>query len=69
MPNTKMIPNIRTNQPVHLTRNGRGTPAIVELDELGRLKAAIKLLARLEEGEQSAREKGWLAADEIEAAL
>lgn len=43
--------------------------AIVEADELDRLKATIKLLAKLEEGEQSAREKGWLTADEVEAVL
>ena len=29
----------------------------------------IQLLTKLEEGEQSAREKGWLTEDEIEAAL
>ena len=29
----------------------------------------IELLAKLEEGEQSAREKGWITADEVEAAL
>ncbi len=37
----------------------------MEVGELDRLKAMIKLLAKLEEGEQSAREKGWLTADEV----
>ena len=79
MPNIKPILDLRyyievrkevsTNQPVYLIRNGRGAYAIVEVDELERLKAAIKLMIRLEEGEQSAREKGWLTADEVEAAL
>lgn len=41
----------------------------VSVDELDRLKATIKLLTKLEEGEQSAREKGWLTAEEVEAAL
>ena len=39
------------------------------MDELERLKAAIKLMIRLEEGEQSAREKDWLTADGAEAVL
>lgn len=30
---------------------------------------AIRLLAELEEGEKSAREKGWLSSDDVEAAL
>ena len=38
-------------------------------EELNRLKATVKLLIKLEEGEQSAREKGWLTPDEAEAAL
>ena len=76
MPNIKPISDLRnytevvkTNQPVYLTRNGRGAYAIVDVDELDRLKATIRLLTKLEEGEQSAREKGWLTADEVEAAL
>ena len=31
--------------------------------------ASIKLLTQLEEGEQSAREEGWLSADDVEAKL
>lgn len=38
-------------------------------DELDWLKATIQLLIKLEEGEQSAKEKGWLTADEVETAL
>lgn len=66
---TEVLKEVRTNQPVYLTRNGRGAYAIVEVDELDRLKAAVKLLANLEEGEQSARERGWLTADAVESAL
>lgn len=46
-----------------------GAYAIVDVDELDRLKATIQLLIKLEEGERSAREKGWLTVDEVEAAL
>lgn len=41
----------------------------MDIDELDRLKATIQLLTKLEEGEQPAREKGWLTADEVETAL
>lgn len=38
-------------------------------DELDWLKATIQLLIKLEEGEPSSKEKGWLTADEVETAL
>lgn len=41
----------------------------MDVGELDRLKETIKLLTRLEEGEQSARENSWLTADEVKAAL
>ena len=52
-----------------MTRNGRGAYAIVDMEELDRLKATLQLLTKLEEGEQSVREKGWLTAEEVEASL
>jgi hypothetical protein len=33
------------------------------------LKATIRLLAKLEEGEKSAKEKGWISAVDVEAIL
>lgn len=66
---TEVLKEVKVNQPVYLTRNGRGAYAIVDMKELDCLKAKIQLLTKLEEGEQSARENGWLSADEVEAAL
>lgn len=66
---TEVLKEVRTNQPVYLTRNGRGAYAIVDIEELDRLKAALQLFTKLEEGERSAGEKGWLTADEVETAL
>lgn len=66
---TEVLKEVRTNQPVYLTRNGKGAYAIVDINELDKLKAAVRLLAKLEEGEQSARKDGWMTADEVEAAL
>lgn len=79
MPNIKPISDLRNysevlnevteESPVYLTRNGRGEYAIIKLKELDKLKATIRLLANLEEGEKSAREKGWLSANDVEAIL
>ena len=66
---TEVLNEVKENSPVYLTRNGRGEYVIMKLNELDKLKATIKLLANLEEGQNSAREKGWLSADEVEASL
>jgi prevent-host-death family protein len=66
---TEVLNEVKENSPVYLTRNGRGEYAIVTIKELDRLKATIKLLSKLEEGEKSAREKGWLSSDDVETFL
>ena len=66
---TEVLKEVRENQPVYLTRNSRGAYAIVDIGEMDRLKATVQFLTKLEEGEQSARENGWLTVDEVENAL
>lgn len=66
---TDVLREVRDNNPVYLTRNGRGEYAIVKIGELDRLHASLALIAQLEEGEKSARESGWISADDVEAAL
>ena len=66
---TEVLKEVSTNQPVYLTRNGRGAYAIVEVDELDRLKATIKLLVKLACSRFSERPCLRLTADEVEAAL
>lgn len=66
---TEVLREVTVNNPVFLTKNGRGEFAIVKLEEHDKLRAAIKLMAHLEEGEKSTGEKGWLSAEEIEAIL
>lgn len=66
---TDVLNEVREDSPVYLTRNGRGEYAIIKLRELDRLKSTIRLLSNLEEGEKSAREKGWLSAQDVEAKL
>lgn len=66
---TEVLNEVTENSPVYLTRNGRGEYAIVTIKDLEKLKATIRLLTKLEEGEKSAREKGWVSADDVEAIL
>lgn len=79
MPNIKPISDLRNytevlkettvGSPVFLTKNGRGEYVIMDMKEYDRMRAELMLMGKLSEGEQSAREKGWLTADEVEAAL
>lgn len=66
---TEVLMEVSNENPVYLTKNGRGEYAILKLEELDKLRATIRLMAKLEEGEKSAREKGWLSADDVEVAL
>jgi len=66
---TELLHEVKENSPVYLTRNGRGEYAIVKLEDLEKLKATVRLLTELEAGEKSAREEGWLSADEVEKKL
>lgn len=66
---TEVLKEVQEDHPVFLTRNGRGEFAIVKIEEFDKLKAAVQLLAHLEQGEKSSRENGWLSADQVEALL
>jgi len=66
---TEVLHEVAVGEPVFLTKNGRGKFAIVDLCEYDKMKASLKLMTKLEEGEHSAREEGWLSADEVESSL
>jgi len=79
MPNIKPISDLRNynevlrdisvGEPVFLTKNGRGKYAIVDINEYEKLKASLKLMAKLAQGEQTGKEKGWMTIEEVEADL
>lgn len=79
MPNIKPVSDLRNyndvlrdiavDEPVFLTKNGRGRYVIVDIEEYERQRATLKLLAELAKGEKSAREKGWLTQEEVEKEL
>ncbi|MFI3214779.1 MAG: prevent-host-death protein [Eubacteriales bacterium] len=79
MPNIKSISDLRNytevlkettaESPVFPTKNGRGEYVILNMRDYDKMKAELLLMQKLEEGEQSARENGWLTADEVEESL
>lgn len=66
---TEVLKEVRDNHPVYLTKNECGDFAIVKIEEPDQLRASVALLAQLEEGEKSAREHGWISADDVDAAF
>jgi len=79
MPNIKPVSDLRNyndvlrdiamNEPVFLTKNGRGRYAIVDLREYEETQATIRLFSELAKGEKAGKEQGWLSIDEVETAL
>lgn len=79
MPNIKPISDLRNynevlrdiaiDEPVFLTKNGRGKFAIVDINEYEKLKALQKLMSQLAKGEQAGKENGWMTIEEVEAEL
>lgn len=79
MPNIKPISDLRNynevlrdiaiGEPVFLTKNGRGKYVIVDINEYEKLKASLKLMSQLAQGEQAGKEKGWMTIEEVEAEL
>lgn len=65
----EVLRDISEGEPVFLTKNGRGKYAILEINEYDKLKASLKLMSKLAQGEKSGNEKGWLTVEEVEAEL
>ena len=66
---TEVLKEVSVGSSVYLTKNGRGKFAIIDMKEFDELKAVKSLFSALEKGEVSAREKGWISADDAETAL
>lgn len=59
----------KEDSPLSLTKKGRGKYVLMDIEDYEKMKATLKLMAHIEEGEKSAREEGWISRDEIESAL
>jgi len=65
----KVLQDISEGEPVFLTKNGRGKFAIIDINEYEKLKASLKLLSQLAQGEKAGKEKGWITIEEVSAEL
>ncbi len=65
----EVLKEISIDEPVFLTKNGRGRYAIVDMEEYEKTKAIIKLMGKLAKAEKTANEDGWLSNDDIKSAL
>lgn len=54
---------------VSLTKNSRREYVAMNMKDCDKMKATVALMSALEEGERSAREEGWLSAEEVEKSL
>ena len=57
----------KEDSPVYLTKKGRGKYVILDIEDYEKIKATLKLMAHIEEGEKSAREDGWISMENIES--
>ncbi|MBE6815295.1 MAG: type II toxin-antitoxin system prevent-host-death family antitoxin [Ruminococcaceae bacterium] len=75
MPNIRPVSDLRNyaevlkeisfDEPVFLTKNGRGCYAIVDIEEYEKTRAIIKLMGKLSEAEKSAQENGWILSEDV----
>lgn len=59
----------RETSPVYLTKKGRGKYVLMDIKEYEKMRATLKLMAQIEDGEKSAREEGWVSMIDVESAL
>ena len=66
---TEVLKEISDGSPVFLTRNGRGEYVILDMEEYDKLRATVQFMSKLEKGEQSARENGWISSEDAREKL
>ena len=66
---TEVLNDISADNPVYLTKNGRGKYVIMDIDYYEKTQSKIKLLGKLAEAERSAKENGWIAEDKVSELL
>lgn len=75
MPNIKPVSDLRNynevlrdiavDEPVFLTKNGRGRYVLVDIEEYEKTQATIKLLSKLSEAETMVKDGGWLSSEDV----
>ena len=62
---TEVLREVGADSPVFLTKNGRGTYAILDMRDYEKLQAEISLVSELNKGRKSGEENGWLSSDDV----
>ncbi|MDQ2087954.1 type II toxin-antitoxin system prevent-host-death family antitoxin [Herbivorax sp. ANBcel31] len=66
----EVLKEIAVDEPVFLTKNGRGCYAIIDMAEYEKIKATIKLLSYLSDAEKAVKsDNDWLSADDVRKSL
>lgn len=75
MPNIKPISDLRNysevlrdvsiDQPVFLTKNGRGRYVIIDIEDYEKMTAIKKLSDELEKGMKSGQDEGWISSYDV----
>ena len=63
----EVLQDVEDESPVFLTKNGRGSYAVITIKDYEKLTATKTLFAELKKGEDSAKEKGWLSTKDVRA--
>ncbi|QOR34490.1 type II toxin-antitoxin system Phd/YefM family antitoxin [Clostridium sp. 'deep sea'] len=67
---TDVLKNVDVDSPVFLTKNGRGRYVIVDIKEYEKQEAKLKLLAMLQESEESVKNGDeWLTLNQVKKDL
>ncbi|MFI3283892.1 MAG: type II toxin-antitoxin system prevent-host-death family antitoxin [Erysipelotrichaceae bacterium] len=66
---SEVLSNVVSGEPLFLTKNGRGKYAVLEITDYEKMKATMKLISELSEGEQSAKVQGWKNLSDLQAIL
>ena len=62
----EVLKNCRKGEPVFMTKNGRERFVVLDIEDYGREQAEKKLLVKLQEAEEAAKDgKGWMSMDEL----
>lgn len=66
---SEVLSNVVAGEPLFLTKNGRGKFAVLDIADYEKMQATMKLMSKLSEGEQTAKEQGWKSLDDLQAVL
>lgn len=65
----EVLTDVADDSPVYLTKNGRGTYAVLTISDYEKLTSEIKFLSELKKGEDSAQKSGWIKSEDARKML